>query len=67
MLAQTELCSHSLRIVQGVDQLSEEPVLLTVLHRYMSSGDAAASPRIAAKAKSSISAKPGGDRFVFPS
>lgn len=36
-------------------------MLLTVLHRYLSSGDAMASPRIAAKAKSSIAAKPGGE------
>lgn len=47
--------------LQGVDQLVEEPVLLTVLHRFMSNGGAIASPRIAAKAKSSISAKPGGE------
>ena len=52
-----------LRVVQsqGIEHLSEEPVLLTVLHRYLSSGDAMASPRIAAKAKSSIAAKPGGE------
>ena len=47
--------------LQGIEQLSEEPVLLTVLHRYLFSGDATASPRIAAKAKSSIAAKPGGE------
>lgn len=50
--------------MQGLEQLSEEPVLLTVLHRYLSSGDATASPRIAAKAKSSIAAKPGGGLLV---
>ena len=55
--------THVLRVVQsqGLEHLSEEPVLLTVLHRYLSSGDAMASPRIAAKAKSSIAAKPGGE------
>ncbi|KAL3151433.1 FGFR1 oncoprotein partner [Trebouxia sp. C0009 RCD-2024] len=54
-IARDQLCHQT-----GIDQLVEEPVLLTVLHRFMSNGAATSSPRIAAKAKSSISAKPGG-------
>lgn len=54
-IARDQLCQQL-----GVDELVEEPVLLAVLHRCMSNGDVAASPRIAAKTKSSISAKPGG-------
>ncbi|KAL0047835.1 hypothetical protein WJX82_001140 [Trebouxia sp. C0006] len=44
----------------GLQHTTEEPLLLSLLHRYMAHGDPMLSPRIAAKAKSSIAAKPGG-------
>lgn len=46
---------------QGLQHTTEEPLLLSLLHRYMAHGDPVLSPRIAAKAKSSIAAKPGGE------
>ena len=48
---------------QGLQQTTEEPLLLSLLHRYMTHGDPVSSPRIAAKAKSSIAAKPGGEKL----
>ncbi|DBA93965.1 hypothetical protein WJX77_012118 [Trebouxia sp. C0004] len=44
----------------GLQHSTEEPLLLSLLHRYMAHSDSMLSPRIAAKAKSSIAAKPGG-------
>ncbi len=46
---------------QGLEHSAEEPLLLTILHRHMTDADPTMSPRIAAKAKSSIAAKPGGE------
>jgi len=46
---------------QGLQHTTEEPLLLSLLHRYIAHGDPMLSPRIAAKAKSSIAAKPGGE------
>ncbi len=48
---------------QGLQHTTEEPLLLSLLHRYMAHGDPTLSPRIAAKAKSSIAAKPGGEKL----
>lgn len=48
---------------QGLQHTTEEPLLLSLLHRYMAHGDPMLSPRIAAKAKSSIAAKPGGEKL----
>lgn len=45
---------------QGLENITDEPLLLSVLRTYMAHPDAAASPTIAAKSKSSITAKPGG-------
>lgn len=53
--ARDQLCQQL-----GLQQTTEEPLLLSLLHRYMTHGDPVSSPRIAAKAKSSIAAKPGG-------
>lgn len=48
---------------QGLQHTTEEPLLLSLLHRCMAHGDPMLSPRIAAKAKSSIAAKPGGEKL----
>ncbi|DBA75671.1 TPA: FGFR1 oncoprotein partner [Trebouxia sp. C0005] len=53
--ARDQLCQQL-----GLQHTTEEPLLLSLLHRYMAHGDPMLSPRIAAKAKSSIAAKPGG-------